>query len=101
MGTGNLLIELLGENMDAERELLRGGPEGDLGKNLVGERAGHDERRMASGASKVDKTALSEKDDVAATGHGEAVNLRLDVADRCSVGLQPGDVNFNVEVTNA
>ena len=101
MGASDLLIELLGKDVDAERELLRGSPEGDLGKNLVGERAGHDERRVTSSASEVDKAALSEEDDVAAIGHGETVNLRLDVRDRGCVGLQPGNVDFNIEVTNA
>jgi len=36
-----------------------------------------------------------------ATGHGVSVNLRLNIDDRFSVGLQPGNVNFNVEVTDA
>ena len=38
----DLLIELLGQNVDAEGEVLRRGPERDLGEDLVGERAGHD-----------------------------------------------------------
>lgn len=32
--------------------------------------------------------------------HGESVNLGLDVGDGLGVGLQPGDVDLNVEVTN-
>jgi len=43
MGTSDFLIELLGEHVDTEGELLGGGPEGNLGQSLVGERAGHDE----------------------------------------------------------
>ena len=101
MGTGNFLVELLGENVHAKRELLRGGPERNLGQDLVGEGAGHDERGVAGGASKVDKTTLSKEDDVAAVGHGEAVDLGLNIRDRLSIGLQPGDVDFNVKVTNA
>ena len=100
MGTSDLLIELLGEDVHAKRELLRGGPEGNLGQDLVGEGAGHDEGGVASGASEVDKTTLSKEDDVTAVGHGEAVDLGLNVRDRLGVGLQPGDVDFNVEVTN-
>lgn len=51
VGTGDLLVELLGEHVDTERELLGGGPEGDLGEDLVGEGAGHDERRVTSSTS--------------------------------------------------
>lgn len=52
VSTGDLLVELLGEHVDAEGEELGGGPESDLGQDLVGERAGHDERRVAGGTSK-------------------------------------------------
>ena len=53
---------------------------------------------MASGTSQVNETSLSEKDDVTATLHEEAVNLGLDVLHAGSVLLQPGDVNFNIEM---
>lgn len=72
----------------------------DLGKDLVGEGAGHDEGAVASGTAKVDKTALSEQDDVTARLHGEAVNLGLDGDLLDGVGLEPGNVDLNVEVTN-
>ena len=51
MGAGDLLVEFLGEHVHAERELLGGGPESDLGEDLVGERARHHERRVAGSAS--------------------------------------------------
>lgn len=51
MGTGDLLVELLGKHVNAERELLGGGPESNLGEDLVGEGAGHDKRRVTSGTS--------------------------------------------------
>ena len=101
VSTGDLLVELLGEHVDAEREALGGGPESDLGEDLVGEGAGHDEGRVASGTAKVDETALSEEDDVAAVGHCEAVDLGLDLNTSLGVGLQPGDVDLNIEVTDA
>lgn len=72
----------------------------DLGKDLVGEGAGHDEGRVAGGTAKVDKTTLGEEDDVTAGRHEETVNLGLDVLDRGGVLLQPGNVDLNVEVTN-
>ena len=61
---------------------------------------GHDERRVASGAAKVDKTTLGEEDDVTAGLHGEAVNLGLDGDLLGGVGLEPGNVDLNVEVTD-
>jgi hypothetical protein len=100
VSAGNLLIELLGEHVDAERELLRVRPESDLGQDLVGERAGHDKGGVTSGAAQVDETTLSEKDDVTAAGHGEAINLGLDIDSLLGIGLQPGNVDLNVEVTN-
>lgn len=37
---------------------------------------------------------------MAAVLHEEAVNLGLDVLDALGVGLQPSDVDLNIEVTN-
>ena len=48
MSTSNFLVELLGQHVHAKGEFLRSGPQGDLGKNLIGEGAGHDKRRVAS-----------------------------------------------------
>src|SRR5690606_829965 len=101
VGTSDFLVKLLGEHVYTERELLRGGPEGDLSQDLVSEGAGHDERGVTSGTAEVDETTLSQQDDVSAVGHGVAVNLRLNVNDSLGVCLQPGDVDFNIEVTNA
>jgi hypothetical protein len=112
--TGNLLVQDLGEDVDTNVELISLGEldvlltpglvgslvKHDLSKDLVGERAGHDERRVASSTAKVDKTTLSKEDDVAAAGHEEAVNLGLDVLDRGGVLLEPSNVNLDIEVTN-
>lgn len=112
--SGDLLIEHLGQNVDTDVDLAGLGEsdmllaeslvlsleQHDLGKNLVGKRAGHDERGVASGTTQVDETTLGKEDDVAATGHQEAVDLGLDVLDARGVLLQPGDVNLAVEVTN-
>jgi predicted secreted protein len=112
--SGNLLVEDLGEDVDTNVELaglaelnvlLAKGRifrlvEHDLGEDLVGERAGHDERRVAGGTAQVDEATLSEEDDVAAVLHQEAVNLGLDVGNALGVGLQPRNINLNVEVAN-
>lgn len=52
VGTGDLLVELLGEHVDTERELLGGSPESNLSEDLVGERAGHDERGVTGGTAR-------------------------------------------------
>lgn len=112
--TGNLLIEDLGQDVDTNVELAGSGElnvllaeslvtgfvQHDLGQNLIGEGAGHDEGRVASGTAKVDKTTLSKQNDVTAVLHQEAVDLGLDVLDGLSVGLEPGNVDLDVEVTN-
>ena len=112
--TGNLLVEDLGQDVDTDGLLARGTEldvllaedsilsleEGDLSKDLVGERAGHDEGRVTSGTSEVNQTTLSQQDDVTAVRHEVTVNLGLDVLDGLGVGLEPGNVNLNVEVTN-
>lgn len=112
--TGDLLIEDLGEDIDTNVELVGLGEldvlltpslvgglvQHDLGKDLVGERARHNERRVASSTAKVDETTLSKEDDVTAVGHEETVNLGLDVLDRAGVGLEPSNVNLDIEVTN-
>ena len=110
----DLLVEDLGEDVDTDVELaglaeldvlvaellISSLVQHDLGKDLVGERAGHDEGRVASGASQVDETALSEEDDVAAVLHEVAVDLGLDAGDRLGVLLEPRNVDFDIEVTD-
>lgn len=87
--------------LNANSVLASSVPELHLGEDLVGEGAGHDEGGMASGTAEVDETTFSQKDEVTAVGHQVAVNLGLDVDDLLGVGLQPGDINFNVKVTDA
>jgi hypothetical protein len=111
---GDLLVEDLGQDVDADVELtglaeldvlvtkrLIGGlVQHDLGKDLVGERAGHDERGVTGGTSQVDETSLGKEDDVAAAGHEVAVDLGLDVGDGLGVLLEPRNVDFDIEVTD-
>lgn len=117
MGPSDLLVEGLGEDAvegekvsaELRRKLKRGnslhtegvrgvvGPESDLGKDLVGEGARHDPRRVASGATEVDETSLGEEDQVAARGHGVAVNLGLDVGHLDGGLLEPSNVDLREE----
>lgn len=55
---------------------------------------------MASGTSQVDEAALSQEDDAAAVLHVVAVDLGFDGNDLLGVGLEPGNVDLAVEVTN-
>lgn len=55
---------------------------------------------MTGGTAKVNKAALGEEDDVVAVRHQEAVNLGLDALNGLGIGLEPGDINLDVEVTN-
>lgn len=110
----DFLVEDFGKDVDADGKLFGLGKgniflaEGsifslvqhDLSKDLVAEGARHDEGRVAGGTAEVNKTALGEENDMAAVGHKEAVDLRLDVLDALGVGLQPGNINFNIEVAN-
>lgn len=112
--TGDLLVEDLGQDVDLGLELAALGEldvllgevgvavlvQHDLGQDLVGEAAGHDEGAVAGGTAKVDQTTLGQEDDVAAVLHQEAVDLGLDVLDAGSVGLEPCNVDLNVEVAN-
>jgi hypothetical protein len=111
---GDLLIEDLGQDEDTDVKLFGLGEldvllvpgfvlvlvKHDLGKDLVGEGAGHDEGGVAGSAAKVDQTTLGKEDDVAARGHQEAVHLGLDVLDGLGVGLEPSNVDLDIEVTN-
>jgi hypothetical protein len=51
VSTSDLLVQLLGQHVNAEREFLWGGPKGNLGQYLVRKGAGHDEGRVASGTT--------------------------------------------------
>ena len=114
MKEGNGLVQNLRKDIDTNIELaglaelnilgtessILGLEQQDLCKNLVGERARHNEGRVTSGTSQVNETTLGEKNDVTAVLHEETIDLGLDVGNACSVFLQPGDINLNIEVTN-
>lgn len=100
MSACDLLVELLGQDVHAERELLWCRPERDLREDLVRERARHDKRRVACRAAEVDQASRSEEDDVATRRHGVAVDLRLDILDRFGILGEPGNVNLDIEMTD-
>lgn len=59
------------------------------------------ERWVAGTTTQVDESSLGEEDDVSAGSHGESVNLGLDVDVLDGVGLDPSDVDLDIEVADA
>ncbi len=51
VSTSDFFVKFLGQDVDTEREFLRGSPESNLRKGLVGKGARHDEGRVSSAAS--------------------------------------------------
>jgi hypothetical protein len=51
VSTSDLLVQLLGQHMNAEGEFLWGGPKSNLGQHLVREGAGHDKGWVAGGTT--------------------------------------------------
>ena len=87
--SSDLLVQVLGEDVHFTLLVLivvPVGPELDLSKGLVGERVGHHERGVASGATQVHQSTLSKEDD-GTTGilEEELVNLGLDVGSLAGV----------------
>ena len=70
-------------------------PKLNLCQNLVGERVGHDETRVAGAQPKVHQATLGKQDDSFAVRENDVVDLRLDVFPL--VLLQVGDINLVVE----
>ena len=99
---GNLLVKDLGKDVDLSGFVLASVSflvDLQLSKNLVGERARHDERWVTSGTSQVEKTSLSKNNDTVSRWEGELVDLGLDV--HALGGLHESiHVDFVVEVTN-
>ena len=77
----NLFVQFLVDAIDADREVFR--RKFQLRKDLVRERATHDERRMAGGATEIDETAAREKDDAMAVRKDVFVDLRFGRPGRC------------------
>src|SRR3546814_1195569 len=62
----DLLVEVLGKDVDVVLVLAALGPELDLGENLVGEGRAHHEARMAGGVAEVNQAACGQDDEIIA-----------------------------------
>ena len=104
MESCDLLIEFLGQQVHLTLLILVivfVQPEIDLGKHLICEGAGHDERGVTSGAAQVHQATTGQHDDAVAVWEHEAVNLVLDVLNLdARVALESSHVDLIVEVTN-
>src|SRR3954464_3220969 len=60
----DLLVEMLGQDVDFVFSLAPAGPELDLGQRLVGEAGAHHEARMTGGAAEIHEAAPGEYDDL-------------------------------------
>mmetsp|Transcript_39426 Transcript_39426/g.95393 ORF Transcript_39426/g.95393 Transcript_39426/m.95393 type:complete len:371 (-) Transcript_39426:286-1398(-) len=102
MKFGNLLVKDLRKDIDLSRFVLaRVSLRVDLqlGKDLVCERARHDERWVTSGTSQVQKTSFSKNDNTGSRWEGEFVDLGLDVH-ALGGGHESIHIDFVIEVTN-
>lgn len=114
MQSGNLFIQDLRENVDTNGATTLGAElgvfgsefsiaclvQGNLGQDLVREGARHDERGVTRGTAQVDQTPIGQQNNVAAIRHQVAIHLWLDVLDGLGIGLEPGNVNLDVEVAD-
>jgi len=97
--SSNFFIEFLWQNEDSEFIFIF--PKRQLSKGLICERVGHDERRMSSCTSKIDKTSLSEEENVVSVRENVFINLVFDVDNFDSFdALQASDINFVIKVSN-
>ena len=95
---GDVLVQLLGQDVDADGVLLVVLPQLDLGEGLVGEGGAHHVRGVAGAAAEVDQAALGEQDDPLAVGEDDVIDLRLDLLP--GVVLERRHVDLVVEVAD-
>mmetsp|Transcript_6806 Transcript_6806/g.9718 ORF Transcript_6806/g.9718 Transcript_6806/m.9718 type:complete len:449 (-) Transcript_6806:68-1414(-) len=102
MKTGNLLVQKLGKDVDMSGFVFSGVlffPKFELSQGLVGEGSRHDERRVASGTSQVQKTSLGKDNDTVTGLEDELVHLGFDV-DAFGDLHETVHINFVIKVTN-
>ncbi|AEM42107.1 hypothetical protein KVU_2268 [Ketogulonicigenium vulgare WSH-001] len=98
MQTGDFLVQMLGQDIDAGGIFIALGPQFDLRQHLVGEAGGHDKAGVAGRISKVQQAAFGQQDDAVARGHRDHIDLLFDIGPL--VVFQRGDLDFVVEVAD-
>src|SRR3990172_5339664 len=94
----HFFVELLGQDVHADRVLRGVVEELDLRQHLVGEGGAHHVARMSGRAAEVHQPSFGEQDDPLAVGEDDVVDLRLDVLP--PVLPQARDVDLVVEVAD-
>src|SRR6266851_2553638 len=94
----HFLVELLGQDVHADRVLAVVAEELDLRQHLVGERGAHHVGGVPGGTAEVHQAPFGEQDDALAVGEDDVVDLRLDVLPL--VLLEAGDFDLVVEVAD-
>ena len=79
---GDVLVQLLRQDVHADRVLLRPAAQFDLRQHLVRERRTHHVRRVAGAAAQVHQPALGQQDDPLAVREDDVIDLRLDLLPR-------------------
>merc|ERR1719240_1612382 len=100
----DLLVQKLGQKVDlvlVPLGLLPIVQQIKLSKCLVGERARHHKRRVASGATQIQQTSAGQNNHTVSIREHEAINLRLNVLNPDALkALESGHVDLVVEVAN-
>src|SRR5213592_3048315 len=98
MELGDLLVEMLGENIDLVFIAAMIRPQLDLRQHLVGKGRTHYKARMPGGAAKIDEPSLGKDDQPLAVGEDDLVDLRLDFLP--DVIAQRADLDLAVKVAD-
>mmetsp|Transcript_5704 Transcript_5704/g.9701 ORF Transcript_5704/g.9701 Transcript_5704/m.9701 type:complete len:397 (-) Transcript_5704:409-1599(-) len=95
----DFLVKFLWQRVHAQFVVVF--PDRDLCQCLIGERVGHDKRRVTSGATEIDQTTLCQQNDLVAIRECVRINLRFDVDFFDAwVGFQSVDLDFVIKVTD-
>jgi hypothetical protein len=98
MQPGDLLVQMLRQDVDLVFVLCATGEQLDLRQRLIGEGVGHHETGMAGGATQIHQPPLGQQDDALAVGENDVIDLRLDVLP--AVLLHGGHFDFGVEMAD-
>ena len=105
--TSDLFVQQLWQHVDAQRVVLRIGPQRDLGQHLVRERVRHDERGMTRRATEIDQPTLGEDEDRVPVREEIAIDGTAGIAFRLDAFVtnvllrrQPMHIDLEIEVAN-
>ncbi len=98
MQRSDLLVEMLGEDIDLVLIAPVISPKFDLRQHLIGEGSRHDEARMAGAAAEIDEAPFGQQQNALAAGKFDLVHLRLHIVP--FEIAQAGDFDLAVEMAD-